>query len=270
MNQNSGHRISPDLLSVLAQRTREKKNGISIIHAAEKQGSDIGRELLYEITDKDTILFLSGGKTPAGLYSALAKERRLEIGAAAMADERYGKPHHKQSNELMIEQSGLSEYFAKSNIPFYRILAEEGDIENTARRYNQTVRRLFSDFAKSAAILGIGEDGHIAGIAPNRRGFVNRLFASEQGDLLVSYFEDPQPMSVRGNAAPPFGFGKRITMTIRGLSEIDVLLVLVFGEKKKAALLKLFEEGPVEQVPARFIKYKEIAAKTILITDQRA
>jgi 6-phosphogluconolactonase/glucosamine-6-phosphate isomerase/deaminase len=247
----------------------KKKDGVRVILSeGEKAGSDLAAEQLYEIADKRTVLFLSGGDTPTNLYRRLAKESDLNVGAAAMVDERYGKVRHEQSNEATRSKSGLTKYFEAHAIPFYAILEEEQDIARTASNYEQKVKALFVQYAKSVAILGIGEDGHIAGIAPNRPDFSNPLFSAERANLLVDYFVDAKAMSTEGVSSAPFGFGERITMTIRGLSKLDLLIVMAFGEKKKAVLSRLFEEGPIEQVPARFIKNRTVAGKTILITDQ--
>lgn len=259
-----------DSLPALAHQNKEKKNGISIISTdGEKQGTDVARELCYQITDNKTVLFLSGGKTPENLYSELGKEQNIKIGAAALVDERYGKPMHANSNELMIERSGLPAYFKRENIPFYRIIAEENNMANAALCYDETVRYLLSHFPKSIAILGIGEDGHIAGITPNRTDFVNPVFSKEQRNLLVSYFIDPRSMSFTGKSTTHHGFGERVTLTVNGLSKMDALIVMAFGEKKKAALSRLFENGPIEQIPARFFNNPEVGSKTILITDQK-
>lgn len=256
--------------AITALENISKKNGISVIIAGgEKQGSDLAKSLLYEIIGPQTVLFLSGGKTPANLYFELGQEQKLKIGAAAMVDERYGKPMHDNSNELMISKSGLPDYFKSEHIPFYRILETAENITVTAIHYNEMVGGLLSSFPKSAAILGLGEDGHIAGIAPNRSDFINPLFSEERRRLLVSYFIDPQPVAVNGDIGLPFWFGERVTLTIHGLSKMNALIVLAIGEKKQAALSALFEEGPVEQLPARFLKIKDVAAKTILITDRK-
>jgi 6-phosphogluconolactonase/glucosamine-6-phosphate isomerase/deaminase len=266
----TNYKIYPDLLPSLALQRKESRNGILIINMdSAKQGSELARDLLYDMTNHDTVLFLSGGKTPVTLYSELGREQKLTIGAAAIVDERFGNPMHPDSNELMIEKTGLAEYFKKGNIPFYRILSEKQTIADTALRYDISVRYLISHFQKSVAILGIGQDGHIAGIAPNRPDFTNPLFSKEQGNLLVSYFIDPASGTGLGTHVLPHGFGSRVTMTIKGLSKMDALIILVFGEEKKVALTGLFKKGPRDKVPSRFIKDKTVAPKTILITDQR-
>jgi 6-phosphogluconolactonase/glucosamine-6-phosphate isomerase/deaminase len=258
------------LSPVLTGQNKETKKGILTVKTSgEKEGSDLAKELLYENTDSDTVLFLSGGRTPEYLYSELAREQKLKIGAAAMVDERYGKPLHDNSNDLIIKRTGLSEYFERAGIPLYPILTEGLSIENTATNYEAELKDLLARFPQSVAILGIGEDGHVAGIAPNRPDFTNPVLLPEHRDWLVSYFVDPRPMSKEGNSMPPHGFGKRITMTIKGLSILDALIILVFGEKKKLALSRLFEEGPIELLPARFIKNKNVFKKTLIITDQK-
>jgi 6-phosphogluconolactonase len=255
--------------SVLASHNKESRQGILIVHTGGvKEGSDLAEELLYEITDDNTVLFLSGGRTPEYLYTELVKEERLRIGGAAMVDERYGQPRHSISNELMILRTGLLDYFQKARIPFYPILEKEQSIENTASGYEAVLQYLFNHFPRSAAVLGIGEDGHLAGIAPERPDFSNPLFSRESRNRLVSWFIDPKPMSDTGSSLPPYGFGKRITMTFRGLSRIDILIILVFGENKQVALSQLFEEGSIEQAPSRFITKRDIAPKTVLITDR--
>jgi 6-phosphogluconolactonase/glucosamine-6-phosphate isomerase/deaminase len=245
-------------LQSLARQRIETRKGISIIETEhEPEGSMIAKEILYEMTGDSTVIFFSGGRTPVNLYSALASEHRLAIGAAAMVDERYGKPMHDTSNELMIMRTGLTDYFKRENIPFFKILENGKNLADTSAIYNEKVRYLLSTCSKSEAILGIGEDGHIAGIAPNRPDFFNPLFSKENKGKLVSYFDDRDR------------FGARVTLTFESLYRLTALIVLVFGEKKQAALSRLFSRGPETQVPSRFLKRIEVARKTLLITDQR-
>ena len=64
------------------------------------------------------------------------------------------------------------------------------------------------------------------------------------------------------------GYGQRITMNFLALSQLDLILILVLGKEKREALKLMFGDGPIEEIPARFYLKPEIAAKTILITDQ--
>lgn len=220
------------------------------------QGVKIAKSILYKVVDIETVLFLSGGRTPKDLYTVLSQEKLLRVGAVGLVDERFGSPLHEQSNELMIQNTGFLDFLKQKDIPFYPILQDRKSREDVAKEYDDAVRNLQKSFSKRVAILGIGGDGHTAGIAPNRSDFENSIFS--KSNLLVSEFDDPRGI-----------FKQRVTMTFEALSQMDLLIVLVFGEDKGKALQMMFKEGSFEEVPARFLKSKGIAEKVLLITDQR-
>lgn len=224
------------------------------------KGVIYAREWVYKNCDKSTLLLLSGGSTPKPLYETLAKEKKLNAGAVALVDERYGKPLHAQSNERMIEKTGLFACCKKKGISVYRIL-HGADIKTTASKYDKTLAMLYAEFSKRIAILGIGSDGHVAGIAPHREDFHNPLFDADQS-LLVGSFIDPKPMD-KG------GFGARVTITFAAIRKTTARLLLAFGENKKDALLKMRKIGPIEEIPARILMQKDITENTTILTDQR-
>lgn len=215
------------------------------------------KKFLYEYVTNKTAVYLSGGKTPKRLYEELAEEETLKPGAVGMVDERYGKKFHGNSNEKMFRETGLLRYLEILDIPFYPILQNELGREETAELYDEKVRHVNATFPQSVAILGIGTDGHTSSIAPNRKDFENPMFSSEKNHLFVSSFNDPKSF-----------YGERVGMTFLGLSMMDVLVVMVFGNDKEIALQAMFDEGNEEEIPARFFKRPEIAKKTLFITDQ--
>ncbi len=174
-----------------------------------------------------------------------------------MVDERFGKKFHGNSNEKMLRESGLLRYLEILDIPFYPILQNEQSRAKTAEIYDEKIRHLNATFHESVAILGIGVDGHTSSVAPNRSGFTNPMFDPAQSHLFVSEFNDPKSF-----------YGARVGMTFLGLSMLDLLVVLVFGDDKKDALEAMFSDGSEEELPARFFKRQEIATKTLFITDQ--
>jgi len=220
------------------------------------EGITLTKALLYELVDQKTALYLSGGKTPKSLYEKLAVEEQLLPGAVGIVDERFGKKFHPTSNEKMLQETGLLRYLQMRSIPFYPILQQDKNREETAEAYDQQLRELNTIFPKSIAVMGIGTDGHTAGIAPNRSDFINPFFSSEQKHLLVSEFNDKKSF-----------YQERVGMTFLGLSMMDLLVVLVFGEDKKDALTAMFTEGSEDALPSRFYKRPAIAQKTLLITD---
>lgn len=228
------------------------------------EGFKLARDLLYSVVDKKTVLYLSGGQTPKDLYTNLANDQKLTPGAVALIDERYGGKFHNNSNEKMIRDTGLLPYLETQGTPFYPILQDgHPSLAEIADNYDMTVRYLVAGFPKSFGILGIGRDGHTAGIAGNRaaslgyEGFTNPLFAESKTSFVFSYADLQGP------------FKERVTMTFTGLAMLDFFLVLVFGEDKKEALQMMFAEGSEEEVPARFYKRPEIARRTLLVTDQK-
>lgn len=235
-----------------------KNNGILIAQVnSAADGFDLAKTILKAVVDKKTALFLSGGRTPKELYASIATEELFSPGIAGLVDERYGEKMHDNSNEKMLKDTGLLRYFSLTDTPFYPVLQKDKSRGETAEAYDQKLRSLLSVYQKHIAVLGVGLDGHTAGIAGNRPDFINPLFDPSRKDLLVSEFDDPEGM-----------FKERITMTFIGLSMMDFLLVLVFGEDKQKALDLVFAEGKEEEIPSRFLKRPDIAPKTLLITDQ--
>ena len=203
-------------------------------------GIDTALKILIDAIDEQTVLFLSGGKTPKSLYEKLAQEQKLKVGGVAMVDDRYSF-HQQYSNEIMIRESGLLDFLESKNVAFYPILKFGLSREKTAEEYDETVRFLLTHFPKSVAILGIGEDGHTAGIpAATEEKAMEGKMVSE----FDTFSDDPK---------------ERVTLTYQALSMMDLLLVLVFGESKRSV---------VENLPA-FYRKEDISKKTILITDQK-
>lgn len=217
-----------------------------------QEGVEVCKKLLYEEVAKNTILFLSGGSTPKALYQILAKEERLNPGAVAMVDERYGEKLHENSNQKMIQDTGLIRYLSKQNIRFYPIL-ENKLMEETAKDYDETVRYLFNYFPKSVAILGVGADGHTAGIPAIEK--ISEKIANDKSSL-ISFYNAPESF-----------YNERITLTFLGLAKFDQPIVLVFGEEKKKALQLMLKSGSIAEIPSRLLTQKEISDKVILITD---
>ena len=229
------------------------QNGIKILRVKNPQeGFVICKKLLYETVSKNTVLFLSGGSTPKTLYQILAKEKKLHAGAVAMVDERFGGKLHENSNEKMIQDAGLIRYLEASKTRFYPIL-ENKNFEQTTKDYDETVRYLFNYFPKSVGILGVGVDGHTAGI-PAR--IQNSKFKTQNSELVTNFNNFPGEHK------------ERITLTFLGLSRLDEIIVLVFGKDKKKALQLMFEDGSIGEIPSRFLTQKEIMRKVTLIIDQ--
>jgi 6-phosphogluconolactonase/glucosamine-6-phosphate isomerase/deaminase len=225
-----------------------------------EEGIEVCKKFLYEEVSKSSVLFLSGGSTPKVLYQQLAEEQKLSPGAVALVDERYFSNLKLKTenvrlgtNEFMIRQTGLVQFLEQAKIRFYPILNDK-NIEESTGDYDETVRYLFNYFSKSIGILGVGVDGHTAGLPAGNRNV--KLKTEKETELVTSFNDFPAEQK------------ERITLTFLGLSKLDEIIVLVFGKDKKKALKLMFKEDPVAEIPSRFLNTKEITEKVTLITDQ--
>ena len=259
--------------------------GITVSNVTDQEaGIELAKGILYEIVDKNSVLYLSGGRMQQ-LYELFAKEETILPGAVGLIDERYGEPMWSNSNEKMINDTKFLRYLKFHDVPFYPILrhceeerrsnlkqlqetkeiavlpsvARNDDCrEEAAAAYDEKVRSLHATFQKHIGIIGIGPDGHTSSIIPNRSDFHNPWFDRDHQHLFVSDFNDPNSQ-----------YKERVGMTFLGLSMLDQLLILAFGDSKQPMFEHMFAEGKEKEIPARFFKRPEIAAKTLLITDQQ-
>lgn len=218
---------------------------LEIIRCKDKHAvSEKALNLILGTIDSNTLLLLSGGTSPDLLYKMIAQDRTLKPGAVALIDERFGKPMHDNSNEKMIFNTGLTSYLESAGIPFFRIL-KDTDMQAASVIYEQIIQSIFKSFFKRVAVMGVGADGHTAGIKPN--------LEYDHTKFVVGY-DDKKGM-----------FGKRITLTFEALEKIDEFIVLVFGENKRNIIDKMSKDGDQQKFPACF--YVNSSAKTKLLTD---
>lgn len=233
-----------------------KNTGISVVTVSnEEDGLRLSKKILCEIVTNKTALYVSGGRTPEDLYTSLAREEEIIPGSVALVDERYGEPFHENSNELMLRETGFLRYLQMRDIQFNPILTGQSR-DMTAEAYDQKLRELFSRYQKHVAILGVGMDGHTAGIPADPSVWDEYKIKGRSQTEMVIDFDDHGKF-----------YNQRITMSTLALSMMDICLVLVFGKDKKRPLEWMFSDGPEDEVPSRFFKRPDVASKTFLITD---
>lgn len=149
----------------------------------------------------------------------------------ALADERFGDPGHADSNYYQLERAGID--FNRVN--HYQVLGDQAtDLESATTNYAKIIDKIFEESDYVIGQLGIGSDGHTAGILPGSPAVdvVDRLLTSYQAD---DY--------------------SRITLTFKGLTQISKALVFVFGENKREAILNLADkELSLSEQPAQIFK----------------
>ncbi|OGE03596.1 hypothetical protein A3B51_01135 [Candidatus Curtissbacteria bacterium RIFCSPLOWO2_01_FULL_41_18] len=210
------------------------------------EGQIKAHDILKMVVDSKTLLALSGGTT-VDYGKMIVKPANILPGAICVVDERYGeRQFHKDSNELMMKQSGLIDFLKSKKIPFHGVQFED-DMGSTACDYDGLVAGLFKRFPKKVGVMGVGRDLHTAGIFPHSD-------AAHSADYVVAE-------KVEGK------FAKRITLTLRALGEFTNFIIMMFGEEKKEALAKMLDpnENDMQKYPAIF--YRKAKIKSYVVTD---
>lgn len=199
-------------------------------HAASAAAAGMIAEALEKSLGKDSTatMAIAGGSTPVECYELLSRQplpwRRVIV---TLTDERDVPPDHELSNERMVRGALLQDAAAGAEfVP------------------------LFMDSSKSdhppfaVVLLGMGEDGHFAGIFPD---------AANLDDLLRP---DGGPgTAVVSTCASPV---RRHTRSLYSLLNTSCLLMMAFGERKRTLLL-----DPSDKLPVHALRHHAGDALTV-------
>ena len=191
-----------------------------------------------EINDsKNYSLGLSGGSTPKFFYELFAEKYKNYSNIYLWTvDERHVDINDENSNQRMINS-----IFSNSNLNIIEYTYEENP-GLSAKNYTTKVFSKVNKF--NAAILGVGEDGHIASLFPD----TIALNADEKG-----FVHNEVNILTRW----------RVTSTFELLKNVEQVYLLVTGDNKKDIVEKIGKENdlPVNEL----IRLRK---KTVLLTDQ--
>ena len=193
----------------------------------------LSKRLIKELKDDKNVLWLvSGGSNISSAVKVMSSiPEALKIQLTIMpVDERYGEVGHSDSNYHQLFVSG----FKPGDSIFLNVLEANLSIEATSDRYKAIAGQAFEEADIVIALLGVGTDGHIAGILPNSPA------SKEDRKYVIEYDSE--------------GF-KRLTLTFPALKRIDAAYVYVYGESKLLALTNLTSHQlPPEIQPAQILK----------------
>ena len=222
----------------------KNKDSAAVIHQAKESLNDE----LAKTDDSAILLLLSGGSTLKLLPDINTKlfGPRLTI---SILDERYSKEPNINNFAQLQNILFYKEALQKGSFFIDTKVTDEETLEGLAQRFEATLRnwKKANPQGKIIATQGIGADGHTAGIMPY----------PENPDLFKNLFEDKEKWVVGYDATLSKNqYPLRVTTTFPFLrSIIDVTIVYIAGEEKKAALQKVMsEDGSLAETPARIIK----------------
>ena len=194
---------------------------------------------------KRCLLLLSGGSA-VSLYQNPAEyidklQIRSDFLAFGQVDERFRPYNIEKINAVAIEKTGLIEKLESRAIPFYRI-PQSGDMREAAFNYDRLLKKLFRKYDFHLAVLGIGQDGHTAGLL---RGYRSEW---DKDRLVIGY-------ETRGE------FRQRITITPDAFRNLDYGLIFAAGADKKEVADRILNKSSddVNNLPGILIhKIKEV------------
>lgn len=203
--------------------------------------------LIKEHQAQPILLMLSAGSA-LNLLHDIHPEYIDERVTIAMLDERFSRDHT------------INNFSQMTHLPFYKLATMRGaqfintrledtkaleyftrDYESKIRKWNHETKPLDSVII---ATMGLGEDGHTAGIMPY----------PQESAQFKELFDDPHKWMVGYDAQGKNEHRYRVTATPLFLRKIDHSIMYVTGENKAEALSRtLSQNGSLHEAPARII-----------------
>lgn len=186
-------------------------------------------------------LAVSGGSTPVQLFEYLSvidiAWQHVDI---FLVDERWVEPTDADSNERLVKAHLLQNMASGANFVGMKNAAEtagEGEAE-----CEQQLQRICQPF--DVLILGMGGDGHTASLFPGAQ----KLAAATDMD------SGRTCMALAPLTAPH----QRMSLTLPVILQSRQILLHIVGQEKKDVLERALAEGPIEEMPIRFILRRKV------------
>lgn len=221
-------------VSVSEARNRARS---ALIELLEKQ-KHIARPVLLLLSGGSAFSFLEG--IPADMCGP-----HVTIG---MLDERFTKDD-AGNNFAQFSRTSFYAYASIVGVSFIdtRVVSEETFKEFSAR-FAREIRDWKNKYGDGMIIttMGIGADGHTAGIMP----------FPENPELFQALFDDKQKLVAAYDAGVKNQYPLRITVTLSFLrTYVDEAILYAVGEEKRNALDRIFaDDGLLADTPARIIR----------------
>lgn len=168
-------------------------------------------------------IVVSGGSTPQRCFETLSEMsldwRNVRV---ALSDERWVPPDHDASNEGMVRRHLLRNLAA----PAFLLPIYQSDL--TVDERCDSLQSELEGVQFACSLVGMGADGHFASLFPD----ADVLAAGLSPDTQHFY------IPIKTGASPH----PRVSLTLAALLRSDELILLFFGDDKKATLQAAIED----------------------------
>jgi 6-phosphogluconolactonase len=204
---------------------------------AEALAGAVARDLRAAIARRGVAsLALSGGRTPARFFAALASQTLpWDKVAVTLVDERWVPPDDARSNEALLRAALLQGPPAAAR--FVSLVTAEATPEEGLAEVSGRIAGLPQPF--DVVVLGMGADGHTASFFPG-------------GDRLGEALDPRSAAAVLPQRAPGAG-EPRITLTLPLIAGAGRVYLHIEGAEKAEVLEAALTEGPAEAMPVRAV-----------------
>jgi len=204
-------------------------------------------ELLDEYRTRDTLLLFSGGSA-LSILAHIDTTALHERDTVSVLDERYTFDENNSNMSALIANP-FWERARKQHVQVIDPRPDEGeDLLDTAQRFDLALKHWHITHHDGIVIatMGIGADGHTAGILPHPHNpeTFNELF-HHQTRCVKGYHVDQR--------VSPYQDRMTVANTYL-LRHVDHAVVYVVGEEKRSALGAVYaEKGELHKTPARIL-----------------
>jgi 6-phosphogluconolactonase len=196
---------------------------------------DPARDAAALLVESGGPVALCGGSTVGSTYRIAAEARPDWTGIQVwFGDERAVPPYDERSNHRLVRSTLIDALSRPPDV--HRIKGELG-AEEAAALYDEELEGVTFDLA----LNGIGPDGHTASLFPD-------------SPALTS---DRRAVAAEASLEP---FVPRVTLTLPVFGQARLLVYLVTGETKAAAVRQAFAGDPSPATPASLVRGKETIA----------
>jgi 6-phosphogluconolactonase len=197
--------------------------------------------LSKKLRDGQKVLWLVSGGSAIGVEVAVAQKlagHDLSKLTVMLADERFGPVGHADSNWQQLHDAG----FSLDGATLLPVLTG-ASMDVTVEQFATNLTKQFAAADYRLALLGLGPDGHTAGILPGT----------------------PSTSAPGWATAYHTAQFDRITMTAGAITKLDEVVMYAMGETKRVPLEDLHKNLLLDEQPAQAIK---AVAKVTIFNDQ--